>query len=102
MRLAIVTAPFRLTAVGFGAMVRVTTPLPLPLAPDATATHDTAGVAVQPHPPGPVTVIVAGPPVAVTVSAADETVNVLQSVGPAGVDLQPAPNTAHAAKPTRM
>src|SRR5438105_7565838 len=65
---AIMTVALRLTPV-LGAMLRVSVPLPAPLAPDVTAIQPTSLVAVHAHAPVPETAIGAPtPPAAVKVS----------------------------------
>ena len=63
MRPAIVSVPER-AGPEFAAIVKVTTPLPLPVEPPVTEIHETLLVVVHAHPAGPVTFTLPVPPAA--------------------------------------
>ena len=89
---AIVIVPLRLWKVGFAMALKLTGPLPAPVAPAVTANQPTALLtAVHAHPPGAVTIVVPPPPPATTdwlmglrlnvqLAAAWETVNVWEAI----------------------
>ena len=62
---AIVKVPLRLEAIVFAATSKVTEPLPDPVAPPVTVSHEVLLVAVQLHPVATVTVLLPPPAAAV-------------------------------------
>lgn len=63
-RPAMVTVPLRGDAAGLACTLNATLPLPEPLAPPVTLSHDALLTAVQPQPPGATTLVDTAPPAA--------------------------------------
>jgi hypothetical protein len=61
-----VTVAVRAEVAELAFTLKFTVPLPVPVAPDVTTTHETGLVAVQPHPLPPVTVTLVDSPAAAT------------------------------------